>query len=132
MQYSIKAAAMATGVTAGCPRTWERRYGIPRPHRSASGHRKFSDDDQYVIRRMAALISAGMAAAAAAAPESGGVEDGAISRDGADAGADSWRAVVESAAFSEREQYYRPPGLPVERQPWLASVWRKIGESSDI
>jgi hypothetical protein len=21
--------------------------------------------------------------------------------------------------------YYRPPGLPVEQQPWLATVWRK-------
>ena len=53
-------------------------------------------------------------------------------RYGAYHGLESWRAFVESAAFSEREHYYRPPGLPVERQPWLASVWRKIGESSDI
>jgi len=66
MQYSIKAAAMATGVTEGRLRTWERRYGIPQPNRSASGHRKFNDDDLYVIRRMAALIDSGMGAAEAA------------------------------------------------------------------
>jgi hypothetical protein len=23
------------------------------------------------------------------------------------------------------EHYYRPPGVPREEQPWLASVWRK-------
>lgn len=39
---------------------------------------------------------------------------------------ESWRAFVEAAAFSELEHYYRPAGLPIERQPWLASVWRKI------
>jgi len=66
MQYSIKAAAMATGVTEGRLRTWERRYGIPQPNRSASGHRKFNDEDLYVIRRMAALIDSGMGAAEAA------------------------------------------------------------------
>lgn len=37
----------------------------------------------------------------------------------------SWRAAVEAAGFAEIEHYYRPPGLPREQQPWLASVWRK-------
>jgi SAM-dependent methyltransferase len=37
----------------------------------------------------------------------------------------SWRAYLEAAAFSELEHYYRPAGLPIEQQPWLASVWRK-------
>jgi SAM-dependent methyltransferase len=38
---------------------------------------------------------------------------------------ESWRAFMQSAAFAELEHYYRPTGLPFERQPWLASVWRK-------
>ena len=38
---------------------------------------------------------------------------------------ESWRAFLEAAGFSELEHYYRPPGLPLEQQPWLASVWRK-------
>ena len=38
---------------------------------------------------------------------------------------ESWRAFLEAAAFSELEYYYRPAGLPLEQQPWLASVWRK-------
>lgn len=37
----------------------------------------------------------------------------------------SWRGLLEQAGFTELEHYYRPEGLPRERQPWLASVWRK-------
>ncbi len=37
----------------------------------------------------------------------------------------SWRAFLEAANFVELEHYYRPAGLPIAQQPWLASVWRK-------
>jgi SAM-dependent methyltransferase len=36
-----------------------------------------------------------------------------------------WRDFLTAAGFSEIIHYYRPPGLPREQQPWLASVWRK-------
>jgi SAM-dependent methyltransferase len=36
-----------------------------------------------------------------------------------------WRELVTAARFSEITHYYRPPGLPREEQPWLASLWRK-------
>ena len=38
---------------------------------------------------------------------------------------EAWRAFVQAAGFTELEHYYRPPGLPREQQPWLASVWRR-------
>jgi SAM-dependent methyltransferase len=38
---------------------------------------------------------------------------------------EKWRQLVTAAGFSEVTHYYRPPGLPREQQPWLASVWRK-------
>lgn len=38
---------------------------------------------------------------------------------------ESWREQVTAAGFVELTHYYRPPGLPREQQPWLASVWRK-------
>lgn len=38
---------------------------------------------------------------------------------------DTWRAYLVGAGFVELEHYYRPPGLPREQQPWLASVWRR-------
>lgn len=37
----------------------------------------------------------------------------------------SWRALVTAAGFEELDHFYRPSGLPIEQQPWLASVWRK-------
>jgi SAM-dependent methyltransferase len=38
----------------------------------------------------------------------------------------TWKAYVEAAGFVEVLHYYRPPGVPREQQPWLASVWRKV------
>ena len=38
---------------------------------------------------------------------------------------ETWRGHVSATGFTEVTHYYRPPGLPRERQPWLASVWRK-------
>ena len=38
---------------------------------------------------------------------------------------DAWSAFVTAAGFVPLTHYYRPPGLPREQQPWLASVWRK-------
>ena len=37
---------------------------------------------------------------------------------------EAWRGFMRAAGFGELEHYYRPPGLPREQQPWLASVWR--------
>ena len=37
----------------------------------------------------------------------------------------TWRDYVTSAGFEEVGHYYRPPGLPRRKQPWLATVWRK-------
>jgi SAM-dependent methyltransferase len=37
----------------------------------------------------------------------------------------TWQRYMSAAGFVELEHYYRPPGLPLEQQPWLASVWRK-------
>jgi SAM-dependent methyltransferase len=38
----------------------------------------------------------------------------------------AWRGYVSAAGFAELSCYYRPPGRPRERQPWLATVWRKL------
>jgi SAM-dependent methyltransferase len=37
----------------------------------------------------------------------------------------TWRRFLSDAGFVELTHYYRPAGLPRERQPWLASLWRK-------
>ena len=38
---------------------------------------------------------------------------------------DRWQKYLREANFSELHHYYRPPNVPREQQPWLASVWRK-------
>jgi SAM-dependent methyltransferase len=37
---------------------------------------------------------------------------------------EAWRRFMREAGFLELAHYYRPAGLPRDRQPWLASVWR--------
>jgi len=38
---------------------------------------------------------------------------------------EAWRRYGFAAGFVELTHFYRPAGLPRERQPWLASVWRR-------
>jgi len=38
----------------------------------------------------------------------------------------TWHKYMTGAGFTELHHYYRPAGLPLEQQPWLASVWRKV------
>ena len=37
----------------------------------------------------------------------------------------AWRTYLLAAGFTELTHYYRPAGLPLAQQSWLASVWRK-------
>lgn len=37
----------------------------------------------------------------------------------------TWSRYMTDAGFDLLDQYYRPAGLPRDRQPWLATVWRK-------
>jgi DNA-binding transcriptional MerR regulator len=66
VNYTVKAASLATGVSESRLRTWERRYGIPHPGRATTGRRLYDDNDLAVIRRMAALVAAGVSAHEAA------------------------------------------------------------------
>ncbi|MBK9714687.1 MAG: B12-binding domain-containing protein [Kouleothrix sp.] len=48
--FNTKAVARETGVPADTFRAWERRYGVPRPQRTAGGHRLYSERDIALIR----------------------------------------------------------------------------------
>ena len=39
----------------------------------------------------------------------------------------TWRRHLSAAGFDELAHYYRPAGRPRAQQPWLASVWRRLG-----
>ncbi|WP_422925157.1 MerR family transcriptional regulator [Singulisphaera sp. PoT] len=57
--YSIAAVSKLTGVSCHALRVWERRYQFPVPHRSSSGHRRYSRDQVQVLRRVSELSKAG-------------------------------------------------------------------------
>ena len=38
---------------------------------------------------------------------------------------DTCRTNLRAVGFLELRNYFRPPGLPRDRQPWLATVWRR-------
>ncbi len=65
-RYRIQAVAELTGIPAATLRAWERRYGVPRPARTQSSYRLYSDDDVALLRRMRALSESGLSAAEAA------------------------------------------------------------------
>ena len=58
-------------------------------------------------------------------PRGGNEEGWNRGRYGAYHDLEAWRGYLTAAGFAELEHYYRPPGLPREQQPWLASVWRR-------
>ncbi|MEZ4450945.1 MAG: MerR family transcriptional regulator [Nannocystaceae bacterium] len=65
-RYRIQSVAEITGVSAATLRAWERRYGIPRPRRTASAYRLYSERDVELIKRVRELCDAGMAPSQAA------------------------------------------------------------------
>lgn len=58
--FNTKAVARETDVPADTFRAWERRYGIPRPQRTAGGHRLYSERDIAVIRWLRDRTAEGM------------------------------------------------------------------------
>ncbi len=58
-EYSIAAVSKLTGVSCHALRVWERRYGFPVPRRSASGHRRYADDQVEVLRLLAKMARGG-------------------------------------------------------------------------
>ena len=58
-------------------------------------------------------------------PRGDGQEGWQGDRYGAYHNLETWRGYMTAAGFSELTHYYRPAGLPIEQQPWLATVWRR-------
>ena len=48
--YNLKAVVQETGLKADTLRAWERRYGVPAPQRTDSGHRLYSQHDIEVLK----------------------------------------------------------------------------------
>ncbi|MGH2788830.1 MAG: MerR family transcriptional regulator [Actinomycetota bacterium] len=52
---SIGELARIMDVSTATIRSWEERYGWPRPHRSSGGHRRYKESDVTHYRRVARL-----------------------------------------------------------------------------
>jgi DICT domain-containing protein len=62
---SIGELARQTGVPAATLRSWEDRYGFPRPQRLAGGHRRYDKSDAALIGEILRLRASGMSLQAA-------------------------------------------------------------------
>lgn len=104
--YTIRQAALRSGVSVPLLRAWERRYGIVQPARTASGYRLYDDESLDRLRAMRGLVEEGwtpsMAAASLREQGQDGVRaildrvDGAPTDATATAGADSAPALTEA------------------------------------
>lgn len=59
-KYKVRAAARMTGLAPATLRAWEKRYGIPRPLRTETRYRLYSDADIEQIRWMKARVEEGV------------------------------------------------------------------------
>jgi DNA-binding transcriptional MerR regulator/methylmalonyl-CoA mutase cobalamin-binding subunit len=63
--YTIKQAALRSGVSVPLIRAWERRYGIVSPRRTASGYRMYDDGAIATLVRVRELTESGWSASEA-------------------------------------------------------------------
>ncbi|ACK49237.1 Methyltransferase type 11 [Methylocella silvestris BL2] len=77
-----------------------------------------------VLGQLCACLKAG-GVLFASNPRGGNEEGWSRGRYGAYHDLAAWRGFATLAGFVELAHYYRPEGLPREKQPWLATVWRK-------
>jgi DNA-binding transcriptional MerR regulator len=63
--YRIHIASEMSGVSEGLIRAWERRYGVLKPRRTASGYRAYTEADIEVLRRLKQLTAEGVSIAEA-------------------------------------------------------------------
>ena len=56
---TIGALSRATGVSVETLRTWERRYGVPEPFRTSSGHRRYPLETVNLLKKVVAALERG-------------------------------------------------------------------------
>lgn len=58
--YNTKAVVQQTGIGAATLRAWERRYGVPTPHRTNGNYRLYSERDIALIQWLRDRVGEGM------------------------------------------------------------------------
>lgn len=65
--YNLKAVVQETGLKPVTIRAWERRYGLPKPERTAGGHRLYSQRDMDILKWLIARQQEGVSISRAVA-----------------------------------------------------------------
>jgi DICT domain-containing protein len=76
---SIGELARQTGVPVATLRSWEGRYGFPRPERQAGGHRRYGRGDIALITKVLGLRASGLSLQAAIGQAAARVEEAQLS-----------------------------------------------------
>lgn len=111
--YRILVASQLSGVRVELIRAWERRYGVPRPRRTAAGYRLYTERDVALLKRLKKLTEEGMAISEAVKlPPTLESEAAGSAREPwaevSPAQVAEWRAqVLEAAAHSDQERVSR-------------------------
>jgi methanogenic corrinoid protein MtbC1 len=125
--FTIKHAAVLTGVPETTLRAWERRYGVVEPHRTEAGYRLYDGRQLDVLTRMRDLVGQGWSPREAATEACSAVERGL----GAPAGTpDRMTAPGTGAPVAPATS----PGLPMPPGTVAPSGWPDLvaaGESLD-
>lgn len=58
--FNLKAVVQETGIKSHTLRAWERRYGLPQPQRTTSGHRLYSQYDIEIIKWLNSRLEEGL------------------------------------------------------------------------
>ncbi len=59
MKFSIETVSQITGLPASSLRNWEKRFGFPRPERTAGGHRFYSQQDIHFLKNTVRRLADG-------------------------------------------------------------------------
>jgi DNA-binding transcriptional MerR regulator len=111
MVWSVGSVAERLGIAASTLRTWERRYGVGPTHRTAGGHRRYTETDIDRVTLVRALINRGAppmeAARVAQSLPADGIEGALRAAAGDDHGADlDHEQIIDDIIRSARD--YEP------------------------
>jgi len=125
--YTIKSAASLTGIAAETLRAWERRYGYPRPLRTASGYRLYDDEAIATLRRIRQDVASGIPPSQAV-PRAAGAEPAPLPDPGELVdGLAGGRVTLDDVAAAVASALGRP--LTESLDGWLMPLLREVGEA---
>lgn len=120
-----------TGVSVELLRAWEKRYGLLKPSRTASGYRLYSETDERRVRQMQKGVAEGLAAAEAARAALGAASavTGGSDLDGAATGLrEALERFDDAAAHAALDSLFATFTFETVARDVILPLLRKIGD----